>query len=134
MNLPWSIEEAGAQLRKASRFQQEAEGQLKEAYKEAAGAEDAYRIQLAKVVTALREMGVPATVCLDLAKGAEDVAELRRARDIAVGVREAAQQACWRRAADRRDAQALAGWSERQTYAEARGEVHHDFSTPVGGR
>ena len=134
MNLPWSIEEAGAQLRKASRFQQEAEGQLKEAYKEAAGAEDAYRIQLAKVITSLREMGIPATVCLDLAKGAEDVAALRRERDIAVGLRESAQQACWRRAADRRDCQALCEWSQRREFAEARGEVEHNFSTPVGGR
>jgi len=134
VNLPWSIEEAGAQLRKASRFQQEAEDALKEAHKTAAAAEDAYRIQLAKVVTSLREMGVPATVCLDLAKGFKDVASLRRARDVAIGVRDASQQACWRRAADRRDCQALLDWSMRREFAEGRGEVHHEFSSPVGGR
>lgn len=130
--LPWSIDEAGAQLRKASRFQQEAEDQLKRAHRDAASAEDAYRIQLAKVITSLREMGIPATVCLDLAKGAEDVATLRRERDVAVGLREAAQQACWRRAADRRDCQALCGWSERREFAEGRGEVTHQFDRPIG--
>lgn len=132
MNLPWSIEEAGAQLRRASRFQQAAEEQLKEAYSEAAQAEDAYRIRLAQVITSLREMGVPATVCQDLAKGAEDVAELRRARDVAAGVKAAAEQVCWRRTADRKDAQALAGWSERQMFAEAAGRNVHEFEKPVG--
>lgn len=132
MNLPWSIEEAGAQLRRASRFQQAAEEQLKEAYSEAAQAEDAYRIRLAQVITSLREMGVPATVCQDLAKGAEDVAELRRARDVAAGVKAAAEQVCWRRTADRKDAQALAGWSERQMFAEAAGRNAHEFEKPVG--
>ena len=105
---------------------------MKQAHRDAAGAEDAYRIQLAKVITSLREMGIPATVCLDLAKGAEDVAALRRERDVAVGLREAAQQACWRRAADRRDCQALCGWSERQMFAEAAGRIEHTFEKPIG--
>ena len=100
MTLPWSIDEAGTQLRQASRFQQEAEDQLKQAHRDAAGA--------------------------------EDVATLRRERDVAVGLREAAQQACWRRAADRRDCQALCGWSERQMFAEAAGRIEHTFEKPIG--
>jgi len=130
--LPWSIEEAGAQLRKASKFQQEAEDALKVAYREAAEAEDAYRVRLSQVITELRDMSVPATVCLDLAKGFKDVAELRRNRDVAEGVKAAAEQLCWRRTADRKDAQALAGWSERQMFAEAAGRIEHTFEKPVG--
>lgn len=134
--LPWSFDEAERRLSDASSRQQVAEDQLKQAFKAAADAEDAYRIQLAKVITSLRDMGVPATVCQDLAKGAEDVAELRRARDVAEGVKAAAEQACWRRNADRRDAARLADWSQRREMAEAGGEVVHDFSTHVigGGR
>lgn len=130
--LPWDIEEAGVQLRKASRFQQAAEEDLKTAYREAAEAEDAYRVRLAQVITELRDMSVPATVCLDLAKGFEDVAALRRERDIKEGLKAAAEQLCWRRTADRKDAQALAGWSERQQMAEAAGQVEHTFEKPVG--
>ena len=130
--LPWDIEEAGVQLRKASRFQQAAEEDLKTAYQKAAEAEDAYRVRLAQVITELRDMSVPATVCLDLAKGFEDVAALRRERDIKEGLKAAAEQLCWRRTADRKDAQALAGWSERQQMAEAAGRVEHTFEKPVG--
>jgi len=132
MNLPWSIEEAGAQLRKASRFQQEAEDALRTAYREAAEAEDAYRVRLSEVITELRDMSVPATVCLDLAKGFKDVAQLRRERDIKEGLKAAAEQVCWRRTADRKDAQALSGWSERQMFAEAAGRIEHTFEKPIG--
>ena len=78
------------------------------------------------------DMSVPATVCLDLAKGFEDVAALRRERDIKEGLKAAAEQLCWRRTADRKDAQALSGWSERREFAEGRGEVLHTFEKPVG--
>ena len=132
--LPWSFEEAERRLSQASSRQQQAEDALKAAHKDAAEAEDNYRLQLAKVITSLRDMSIPATVCLDLAKGSEDVAELRRVRDVAEGVKAAAEQACWRRNADRRDAARLADWSCRREFAEAAGEVHHEFSTPIGGR
>lgn len=130
--LPWSFDEAERRLSAASSRQQSAEEELKRAYREAAEAEDRYRVRLALLITELRDMGVPATVCLDLAKGANDVAKLRRERDIAEGVKVAAEQACWRRNADRRDCRSLAAWSQRREMAEAAGVVHHDFEKPVG--
>lgn len=132
--LPWSFEEAERRLSQASSRQQQAEDALKAAHKDAAEAEDNYRLQLAKVITSLRDMSIPATVCLDLAKGAEDVASLRRKRDIAEGVKAAAEQACWRRNADRRDAARLADWSCRREFAEAAGVVSVPDGELIGGR
>ena len=62
--------------------------------------------------------GLPATLCLDLSKGDERIASLRREWDIAEGVKEAMQQNCWRHTADRKDAQRFADWSQRREMAE----------------
>lgn len=131
---PWSFDQAVSRCSQASRHQQQAEDALKEAYVGFAAAQEAYARRLAEVVQSLRDMSVPATVCLELARGAEDVSALRSERDQWEGVKAAAEQACWRRNADRKDAQRFSDWSCRREFAEARGEVHHEFSTPIGGR
>jgi hypothetical protein len=118
-NRPWNFDEARDHCRKASSHQEAAEANLKEAYVDYAKAQEAYALHLALTVTSLREMSTPATVCLELARGAGDVAALRRTRDIAEGVKAAAEQACWRRNADRKDAQRFADWSQRREMAEA---------------
>jgi hypothetical protein len=55
----------------------------------------------------------------DLARGDKGVARLKRERDIAEGVVEAAKQAGWRASKDRDDVQAFIGWSQRREFAEA---------------
>lgn len=48
-----------------------------------AQAEKAYRVRLAEEILKLREEKYPATLIIELAKGNEDVAELRLQRDVA---------------------------------------------------
>ena len=117
-NRPWDFDEARAACRKASRAQEAAEQALKQAYIDAARAQEAYRLALAERILELRGDGLPATLCQDLAKGTRAVTELRRHWDIAEGVKEAMQQNCWRHTADRKDAQRFADWSQRREMAE----------------
>lgn len=131
---PWDFSQSEQKAYAASHRQFEAEEEVRVAYKAFAIAQEAYAIRLKEVIESLRAMSVPVTVCLELAKGATDVASLRRDRDIAEGEKVAAEQRCWRAAADRKDTLALIGWSERREFAEARGEVRHEFSQPIGGR
>jgi hypothetical protein len=93
--MPWDFDEAHAALGERSAVQQDAERQVKEAYKDHAKKERAYRVGLAKKIT-----------------------ELRAARDIAEGVLEAAKLHAWTVAADRKDVQGLATWSMRREMAE----------------
>ena len=45
------------------------------------------------------------------------------------------QQAAWRRAADRKDAQRFADWSQRREFAEADGgSPQPQWSKPIGAR
>lgn len=116
--LPWTISDARDALARSSSAQLAAEHALKDAVKEYALAEQRYRMALAERITELRAEGVAATTAGDLARGDDKVADLKRARDIAEGVREAMVQAGWRASSDRKDAQSLAAWSMRRELAE----------------
>jgi hypothetical protein len=116
--MPWDFDEAHAALGERSAVQQDAERQVKEAYKDHAKKERAYRVGLAKKITELRADGVSVTLAQDLARGDEKIADLRMARDIAEGVLEAAKLHAWTVAADRKDVQGLATWSMRREMAE----------------
>lgn len=133
---PWTFADAVEKCRDASRYQADAEEELANAYRKAAEAEEAYRKALAlEIVRVHADDGVAWSVAADVARGAEHVAELRRERDIADGVREAIGQAAWRRAADRKDAQRFSDWSQRREFAETGGRVTEPDAMPViGGR
>jgi hypothetical protein len=119
----------------ASKGQQAAEDFLREAYRIAAQCEEAYRVGLATRIVELRAEGVAATLCADLARGDKDIAALRRKRDIADGVKEAAAQAAWRRAADRKDTGRFIDWSMRRELAEGYGQAPEpEFEAAIGGR
>lgn len=115
---PWDFAQARAAAADASRMQQQAEEFVRDAARGFAMAEEAYRVRLATRITELHADGVAWTVCGDLARGDKDVARLRRERDIAEGVKEAAQHGAWRRAADRRDVQRFAEYSLRRDLME----------------
>jgi len=119
MNGPWTFDQAMSACRQASMAQRAAEDAMREASIDFAKAEEAYRLALAaEIVRQHGEFSVAWTATADLARGNPNVARLRRERDIAEGVREAMQQAAWRRAADRKDAQRFADWSQRRELAE----------------
>lgn len=116
---PWTFEQARDACYRASVAQRQAEELGRAAARDYAVAEEAYRVALAKeIVRQHAEDGVAWTVAPDLARGDSTVAALRRRRDIAEGVRDAAQQAAWRASADRKDAQRFADWSCRRELAE----------------
>jgi hypothetical protein len=132
---PYDYAAAHDAAAKASRAQHSAEEFLREAYRMFAQSEEAYRVALATRIVELRAEGTAATLCADLARGERDVAALRRARDIAEGVKEAAAQAAWRRAADRKDTQRFVDWSMRRDLAEGYGNAPEPpDSNVIGGQ
>jgi hypothetical protein len=114
----WDFDTAVSKSRDASAGQRSAEKFMRDAFADFAKAEEAYRIALSQEIITLHNSGVAWTVCGDVARGNEKVARLRRERDIAEGVKEAAVQAAWRAAADRRDTARFSDWSARRDIAE----------------
>ena len=94
---------------------------MTEAVKKAAGAEERYRKLLAVQIVAEHDKGVAWSVAADVARGEAGVVRARYERDIAEGLKEAMAQAGWRTAADRKDAQRLSDWSQRQALADGLG-------------
>lgn len=135
MSGPYTFDEARDAARDASTLQKAAEDFIKQAAKESAQAEEAYRKALAEEIVRQHDDGVAWSVAPDLARGNKKVAELRRRRDIAEGVREASLQAAWRRTADRKDTQRFIDWSMRRELAEGYGTVPEPLEQSViGGR
>jgi hypothetical protein len=98
----------------ATRFQSAqlaGEEALRNASKSLAEAEQSYRVALAKEIVRQHADGVAWTVCQDLARGNDHVAQLRYERDVARGVFEASQSATWRHTANRKDCLELIVWS-----------------------
>jgi len=118
MSAPWTFEQAQEHLREASTYQREVEDEVKAAFRAYGEAERAYRRALAVKLVQLRAAGHAATLCQDLAKGDAEISDLRLARDVAEGNKEAAMQSGWRRSSDRKDAQRFAAWSQARELAE----------------
>ena len=116
---PWDFDTAREAARKASQQQRTMEDFIRDAFKEFALAEEAYRLALAQKITELHANGVAWSATGDLARGDKQVAVMKRKRDIAEGVVEAAKQAGWRASKDREDVAAFCRWSMRREFAEA---------------
>lgn len=106
---------------------------MREAFVNLAEKERAYRVELSKRITTLHGDGIAWTACADLARGDEKVARLRMERDIAEGVKEAALQASWRHAADRKALGRLVEWSARRDVASGF-EPEQPADRTFGGR
>lgn len=130
---PWTFAEATAKCRQAAVAQSHAEDAYLAAARDFAAKEEAYRKALAAEIVKTHADGVAWSTAPDLARGDETVARLRMERDIAEGVREAMEQALWRMAANRKDAQRFADWSQRRELAEGAGMVPEQDG-PVYGR
>lgn len=117
---PWDFDEAREASAGAELEQRRIEDEVIRAYKSYAKAERVYKVALARRMFELKASGVAITACETLAKGDPQIAALREDRDIAEGLKETARHAAWRAQADRRDTEALIGWSMRRELAEAR--------------
>ena len=118
MEQPWDFGTAYDRCIGSSRNQEGAEDLIREAFSDFAQAEEAYRTALATKILSLKADGIAITACGEIARGDKQVAKLRRERDVAEGVKEAATHVAWRRNADRKDAQRFADWSQRREMAE----------------
>ena len=116
---PWDFDQARAAARQASISQRSAEDFIRDAFKTFALAEESYRLALAQKIVELHAGGTAWSATADLARGDKQVAQLKRQRDIAEGVVEAAKQAGWRASKDRDDVAAFIGWSQRREFSEA---------------
>lgn len=131
-NAPWDFGEAKKAARQASQNQAAAEGLIKQAAKDYALADQAYRLALAKKILELHADGVAWTSTGDLARGDKHVTDLKVARDIAEGVKDAATHAAWRASNDRQDTQRFIEWSRRRDLAEA--PTPESFEPVIGSR
>jgi hypothetical protein len=120
---PWTFAQARQKALDAESAQKKSEKRLAEAWKEYAESEKAYRMALSTRILRLKADGYAITACGDIARGHEDIADLKHLRDIAEGAREAAQAAVWRHKDNRKDARGFAQWSERRELAEGYGQV-----------
>ena len=98
---------------RASRDQTAAADFRVKATEDYAKAERAYREALAAEIVRQHAEGAAWTTAQDLARGTKAVAELKQARDIAEGVKDAAEQLAWKASADRRGLEQLVDWSMR---------------------
>lgn len=110
---PYDFGEARTAINAAKAAMAASEVATRDAYKVYAAAEQAYRMALAKKILELHADGIAWTSTADIARGDKQVADLRYRRDVAEGVKEAAQAATWRHTADRKDLAALVAWSMR---------------------
>lgn len=133
MSGPLDLHEARDAEREAAALQRGAEAALREAFVNLAEKERAYRVALARRIAELHADGIAWTACGDLARGDEKVARLRMERDVAEGVKEAAVQAAWRHAADRRALGRLVEWSARRDAASGL-EPEQPADVTFGGR
>lgn len=133
---PWSFGEARAASEESARSQEGSEQALATANVTYARAEEAYRKALALEMWRLRKDDKVAwTTVGDLARGATNVAELKRVRDDAEGNRSICQHAMFRRGADRRDTERFIDWSLRRDLAEGYGRtLPPNAIPPAGGR
>lgn len=110
---PYSFDEARLAVVHIGRRQREAERFRNERVKAAAEAEKAYRRGLAVKIIELREQGWPATVCEHLARGDDEISDLKAAASILQGAVDTASHSLYRMGSDRKSLDSLVDWSKR---------------------
>ena len=110
---PYDYAEAKRAIARASRDQADAARWRAETAKAFGDAEKTYRVALANKIVALKAEGIPATVCLDIARGDQAIAELKMKARVQEGLREAAEGLQWQSSANRRALEQLVDWSLR---------------------
>lgn len=118
MSAPWTFEQARDANASAAALQRGSETAIKDAYRAAGEAENAYRKAYAEALVRERATGCAVPVAEANAKADPTVCKLRLERDVAEGVKKAAEQEAWRRSADRRAAEGFMDWSMRRELAE----------------
>lgn len=126
---PYDFGQALEATNNAKAAQKVAEENLKAAWRDFGAKRKAYQLALAKKVVELKAAGQPSTYLLELARGDDEVAKLRYAKDIAEGVKEAAASALWRHSGDRHDLREFIQWSKA---VDIRVHLHDDPESEPG--
>jgi hypothetical protein len=128
---PYDFAEAISATQRAAKAQKGAEQARRDAARDLAGKEHAYRLALAKKILEAHADGVAWTVAQDIARGDDRVAQLRYERDVAKGVLDAAEQRAWRHTADRKDMTEFIQWSRMVAPLGQQEEPQH-MERPIG--
>lgn len=86
---------------------------LDQAVQRHAESEHSYRKAFAKKIVELRADGVPATICLELAKGDQQVAQLKYDRDLAKGIIDVTRERLRQLDGERASLRQLLEWSQK---------------------
>ena len=127
---PYDYQGAKRAIVQQSRLDRESDGIVKGAFREYAEAERKYRVRLSQRITQLKTEGTAVTVASDIARGEEDIAQLKYERDCAEGAKEAALAIKWVNAADRRELEQLIDWSMRVDLHHGRDPAHDSAPQP----
>lgn len=121
---PFDFAEAHDASNRAATDQENAEQAVRDAGAAYAEAEREYRVRLAFKIWELRNThSVAWSAAGDLARGDDEVAELKKARDEAETDLVVAKHAVFRRSADRSDTERFIDWSMRRDLAEGYGQI-----------
>lgn len=134
---PYDFGGAVDAVNNAKTAQKLAEDFVKTCWAEFGRKRKAYQMALAKKILELKAAGQPSTYLLELARGDEDVARLRFEKDVAEGVKDAAQSALWRHSADRKDLREFLQWSKTvdiRVHLHDDPEVEPDEPEVIGSR
>lgn len=131
---PLQIEDAREAAHHASELQREVEDAIRNASRDRAEKERAYREALSARILELRAKEIAVTACGDIARGEKEIAKLRYERDVAEGVLEAAKQQAFRRGSDRRDLDTLLNWSMRRDLRTDTPPADWSNAEVIGGR
>lgn len=131
--MSWDWGQAQQAMNAAAAAQETSEQAMRDAGKEAADAERQYARALAMRMLEIKANGMAITVTERIAKGDEDISNLRYARDLKAAAFKAACAANYRHSANRADAVELAKWAMRRELADGSigGDSRLSFS---GGR
>lgn len=102
--------------------QEASEQHMRDTAKEAAVAKRDYQRALAVRIVELKARGNAVTACETIAKGEQDISDLRFQRDLKEAEAQAARAANYRHSANRQDTLKLTEWSMRRELAD--GNIH----------
>lgn len=120
--MSWTWHQAQDAMQDAADEQEASEQHMRDTAKEAAVAKRDYQRALAVRIVELKARGNAVTACETIAKGEDDISDLRFQRDLKEAEAQAARAANYRHSANRQDTLKLCEWAMRRELAD--GNIH----------
>ena len=116
--MSWTWHQAQDAMQDAADEQEASEQHMRDTAKEAAVAKRDYQRALAVRIVELKARGNAVTACETIAKGEDDISDLRFQRDLKEAEAQAARAANYRQSANRQDTLQLARWAQAREMAD----------------